>query len=489
TDPNDPKDFKDSDGDGVPDYIEEQQGTDPNDDSDAKDSDGDGVPDFIEVQQGTNPNNSTDATDSDGDGVPDYIEVQQGTDPKDASDFRDSDGDGVPDFVEIQQGTDPTNGSDYKDSDGDGVPDYVETVLWPNLGLPAGNPNDPNGGTRDTDGDGVPDYQEILQGTDPKDASAIKDSDGDGVPDYIEIQQGTNPANPLDAKDSDKDGVPDYIQQRAFVESVPESLVVLWGDKDYASKLSSRVLMRTSRNELVSVQVTWDDFSKVSPFGRGTYEVKGTVTVPKGYYNPYKLKGIQKVVVLPKPAPRDVTINNNTFVGSATQFFIPVGAFVVNDPVDNIHVVSLLGDGYDNKYFEIKSNILFWSSADRAAGKTSFSIVVRVTDRDGNTLDKFFEITRNRPSLESLTIYNTFTPKGGDPFNDTWGVPGIRFFEGARISVYDRGGLRLFYTENPDVRWDGTSEGKEMPVGSYYWVVEVAETGQIRRGIVNLLRK
>ena len=32
-------DFKDSDGDGVPDYVEEQEGTDPTDRDDAKDSD------------------------------------------------------------------------------------------------------------------------------------------------------------------------------------------------------------------------------------------------------------------------------------------------------------------------------------------------------------------------------------------------------------------------------------------------------------------
>jgi gliding motility-associated-like protein len=161
---------------------------------------------------------------------------------------------------------------------------------------------------------------------------------------------------------------------------------------------------------------------------------------------------------------------------------------VVNDPVDNIHVVSLFGDGYDNKYFEIKDNILFWSSAERAAGKTTFSIVVRVTDRDGNTIEKFFEIKRTRPEVSSLTINNTFTPNG-DGVNDTWGVPEIRFYKGAGVSVYERSGSRLFYTEDPDIRWDGTFNGKEMPVGTYYWVIQTKENGVIRRGILNLIRK
>jgi len=234
--------------------------------------------------------------------------------------------------------------------------------------------------------------------------------------------------------------------------------------------------------------VVWNKTETLNILKRGTYELTGTLVLPKGYYNPYKVNGLIRVVVLPKPAPRDVTINNSTFVGSTTSFFIPVGAFVVNDPVDNIHVVSLFGDGYDNKYFEIKNNILFWSSADRAPGKTNFSIVIRVTDRDGNTIEKFFTINRTRKDFDTLTITNTFTPNG-DGANDVWGVPELRFYEGVRINIFDKGGERVFYTENPDIRWDGTYNGKEMPVGSYYWVIQIEENGLTRRGIVNLLRK
>jgi hypothetical protein len=47
----------------------------------------------------------------------------------------------------------------------------------------------------------------------------------------------------------------------------------------------------------------------------------------------------------------------------------------------------------------------------------------------------------------------------------------------------------MFYTEDAKIRWDGTHKGKDMPVGSYYWIIEVDETGETRRGIVNLLRK
>ena len=251
--------------------------------------------------------------------------------------------------------------------------------------------------------------------------------------------------------------------------------------------LPSKVEILLSEGQSFQVAVTWDK-STLNIFARGTYTLFGTISLPNYIGNSKQVRAKILVQVLPKPAPLDVTIDNSTFVGSTTVFFIGVGSFAVNDPVDNIHVVSFLGDGYDNKFFFIKDNVLYWNSAERAPGKTIFSIVLRVTDRDGNTLDKFFTITRTRKDFSSLIITNTFSPNR-DRFNDTWGVPEIRFYEGARISVYDRGGLRLFYTENPDIRWDGTFEGKEMPVGTYYWVIQVKETGEIRRGVLNLIRK
>jgi gliding motility-associated-like protein len=63
--------------------------------------------------------------DSDGDGVPDYIEIMEETDGMDSWSYRDADGDGVPDYVEAAQGSDPTDASSYRDSNGDGVPDYI----------------------------------------------------------------------------------------------------------------------------------------------------------------------------------------------------------------------------------------------------------------------------------------------------------------------------------------------------------------------------
>ncbi len=212
TDPTDPDDYTDTDGDGVPDFVESNSspGSDPNDEEDFGDQDGDGIPDYVEDADGP-PN---DITDSDGDGVPDDVEINgdPASDPNDPTDFTDSDGDGVPDYVETNgdPATDPNDPTDFADSDGDQVPDYVETN-----GSPV---TDPNNGedALDSDGDGVPDYVEINgdPATNPNDGTDYTDSDGDGVPDYVETtgENATDPNDPSDFADSDGDGISDYTE-------------------------------------------------------------------------------------------------------------------------------------------------------------------------------------------------------------------------------------------------------------------------------------
>ena len=163
----------DSDNDGIPDIVEEEQGTDPEN----SDSDGDGIDDNTEADNGTDPSNP----DSDGDGIDDGTENENGTDPSNP----DSDGDGIDDGTENENGTDPNSG----DTDGDGLSDSDEET----------NGTDPS--NPDSDGDGLNDGDETDSGTDPSNP----DSDGDGIDDGAETDSGTDPSNP----DSDGDGLSD----------------------------------------------------------------------------------------------------------------------------------------------------------------------------------------------------------------------------------------------------------------------------------------
>jgi len=133
-----------------------------------KDSDNDGVPDYLDICPGTPLGVKVDATgcplDSDGDGVPDYLDKCPNT----------------PKGVQVDKNGCPL------DSDGDGVPDYLDKCP----DTPKGVQVDKDGCPLDSDGDGVPDYLDKCPDT-PKGVQVDKngcplDSDGDGVPDYLD---------------------------------------------------------------------------------------------------------------------------------------------------------------------------------------------------------------------------------------------------------------------------------------------------------------
>lgn len=279
------------------------------------------------------------------------------------------------------------------------------------------------------------------------------------------------------------------VQHRYEIAKVSRALEVAIIQTPWSKMpiLPTTVNIQTTEGQFVRVGVNWN-LSTLNVFKRGLYTLSGSLILPTFIANPSKVESQIRVQVLPKDPPKDLSLSNATFTGSTDNFFISVGAFLVDDPVDQVHEIRLLGKDQDNSLFEIKGNTLFWSSLDPAPGRMKFTLLVQVIDRDGNTLEKFFEITRIRPSSSTLVIPNTFTPNG-DGSNDTWGVPDLRFFEQVRIQIYDRGGMLVFATENPDVRWDGKQKGKELPIGTYYWVITVKETGETRRGMLNLLRK
>ncbi len=212
--PNDPEDWgdwwapepdQDTDGDGIPDYVEGNQDSDGDGFLDwlDDDSDNDGIEDGAEGDGDADhdgvPNYLDD--DSDNDGIPDADEG--GDDPENPVD---SDGDGAPDFIDHDSDDDGMGDGDEwgdhpeepEDSDGDGEPDYLDDDS-DNDGIPdsveAGeDPSNP----ADSDGDGIPDYQDTDSDNDgvPDNVEDDVDSDGDGIPDYADT-------------DSDNDGIPD----------------------------------------------------------------------------------------------------------------------------------------------------------------------------------------------------------------------------------------------------------------------------------------
>ena len=197
---------RDSDGDGIVDYLD-------------LDSDNDGIPDIIEaggvdangdgVIDYPTPGDPTSMADTDGDGLANVYDTDNGgtnipnndTDGDglvDAIDL-DADGDGIPDIVEsggIDMDGDGRVDVDVSnianDADSDGYADIYDPDDDGSSGIDAGEGTAPLVLTTDSGSDGQ--YDAITDG----DGTSL-DSDGDGYADGLDL-------------DADNDGIPDIIE-------------------------------------------------------------------------------------------------------------------------------------------------------------------------------------------------------------------------------------------------------------------------------------
>ncbi|UBM60937.1 hypothetical protein LAG90_09855 [Marinilongibacter aquaticus] len=218
----------DSDGDGVPDYLDldsdndgifdlEESGisglTDANKDGvvDGPDADGDGVQDSADGDDAAfgSPGAGL-ASDLDGDGVEDFRDL-------------DSDNDSINDIIESGRSvTDANNDGvvDGPDTDGDGIQDSADTDDGI-FGSPAAtdltnSDNDPNPDYKDLDSDNDS-YSDLYESgttgyTDADDDGVVDgpDSDGDGIMDSVDELNGFGDANVANPTNTDGTDEPDY---------------------------------------------------------------------------------------------------------------------------------------------------------------------------------------------------------------------------------------------------------------------------------------
>ncbi|WP_207434260.1 gliding motility-associated C-terminal domain-containing protein [Sabulibacter ruber] len=247
----------------------------------------------------------------------------------------------------------------------------------------------------------------------------------------------------------------------------------------------------------VQVPVTWQQ-GTYNGLENGDYEITGILSVPSDKSNVNNVEAKWTVRVMPNKAPTNITLSKSTFQPSIGPDQA-IGSFTTtdeDDPIDNQpenqHLYELVtGAGStDNALFEIDGNQLYLKSNKGLSGKTSFSIRVRTVDPYNNTFEKTFTLTKEGYNVATvdLKIVNAFSPNG-DGVNDNWTVPELRFYNNVEVQVFDRAGVRLFHTTNPEQGWDGRNQRGEVLAGPYLYIIHVKDINYVKRGTVTILKK
>ena len=160
----------------------------------------------------------------------------------------------------------------------------------------------------------------------------------------------------------------------------------------------------------------------------------------------------------------------------------PSGSISLTNPNPN-GVISWFADSNLSQYLE--SGPIFYPNNDSS---TTYYVVQVVNGCVSNVLGFSTEIVSC-----NLVVPSAFTPDG-DGDNDVWNIVGLDTkFPLNQVKIFNRWGENIFtsiegeYTSSP---WNGTLNGEELPVGSYYYIIEKAVDGSIEpiNGTITILR-
>ena len=89
--------------------------------------------------------------------------------------------------------------------------------------------------------------------------------------------------------------------------------------------------------------------------------------------------------------------------------------------------------------------------------------------------------------LKYPIIPNIFSPNG-DGVHDRWELPYLESYPGCTIDVVNRYGQLVFRSVGYATPWDGNVNGKEVPVGTYYYVIDPKNGRKKITGYVDIIR-
>ncbi|MBT0813091.1 gliding motility-associated C-terminal domain-containing protein, partial [Litoribacter ruber] len=220
------------------------------------------------------------------------------------------------------------------------------------------------------------------------------------------------------------------------------------------------------------------------PIVAGFYEINGEV-VSANARNIGSI--IIPILVEDKSLPTNILLSSQVIAKGITAG-TSIADLSTVDEADDVHEYGLDSSLLDNSFFSIVNGRLTWNSTEHANSKPSYQVAIQTTDRVGNMISRNFTLYPENSGLAEIEIFNTFTPDN-DGVNDTWGIKELIGVKDVRIIIFDRAGNQVFQTNDPSVYWDGKQQGRNLPVGAYFYVVEYGRNGDVRRGTLNLLRK
>lgn len=139
----------------------------------------------------------------------------------------------------------------------------------------------------------------------------------------------------------------------------------------------------------------------------------------------------------------------------------------------------------------VPGNDYIYEWADKSTGSTISDIkagIYYVTTGDMNGCSVTTRIHVDALNEICLSIPEAFSPNG-DLKNDVWNIGNTELYPKMEVLIYNRWGQFLWRSEQgyPKV-WDGMSNGRELPIDSYHYVIDLHNGTKPIAGSVTIVR-
>jgi gliding motility-associated-like protein len=136
---------------------------------------------------------------------------------------------------------------------------------------------------------------------------------------------------------------------------------------------------------------------------------------------------------------------------------------------------------------DLTAQPIITTTATKTSAIGSYTITVNGATSPNYTIDYAEGVLTISATGQLAGIPNTFTPNG-DGINDTWELKNITLTADITVNIYDRYGTRVFSSIGYGVAWNGTVNGKGVPVGTYYYIIDLKDNQKPISGSVTVLR-
>ncbi|MBL7745643.1 MAG: PKD domain-containing protein [Chitinophagaceae bacterium] len=253
----------------------------------------------------------------------------------------------------------------------------------------------------------------------------------------------------------------------------PQPLASFTADKEELC-IGDRFLFTDKSDPLDGTTTQWnwdmgDGSTKSIPSFSYIYSVSGTFNVSLVVYNDHGCKST--LFSLP------VTVHPYPVVDAGPDRFVLEGGTITLTPTVTGNDLNYLWT--PNLYFAGSNTV----ANPVIKGIDDQTYLLTVTARGGcKQTDEIFVKVLKMP-----VIPNIFSPNG-DGIHDRWEIKYLESYPGSVVQIYNRYGQMVQRFVNYNSSWDGKINGKDAPIGTYYYVIDPKNGRKPITGFVDIIR-